>query len=448
MSHVLTTSTEVDAAKPINGRQTEYRIDKARNLVLLVQASGKAAYYVFARVKVDGAWRLRKIRLADRESMKLKDARIKATEVMASLDASGDPVAQAEAAVVAGVTFRAMADQWLAGDADIKSTTRKQYGELLDCWACGPKAGPDAIGDIPIAELSSEHITKLLNRIEAAVSPDRADKVRVGISACMSWLKTRGYVSSNPCRDLGKRRRGSTVRERVLSDAELVAFMQALDDAAAPLSESMRAILWLLLLTAQRRVEVAGALVAELEFCNDPLWTIQGDQIVRGKRIEGRIKNGQTQRVPLSRQAAQRFKAALASARDGFVFPSAGRSGMIEPHAVSTAMRRLRAHMGVDEVTPHDLRRTCNTWMASVGVPLEVRSAALNQTVTNSVNASTYTHHDFRGAVRNALQRWADYLDKLRAGEVQDEPLPSASIGSLRDRVRVRRAGLVKIASH
>ena len=70
----------------------------------------------------------------------------------------------------------------------------------------------------------------------------------------------------------------------------------------------------LAILTAQRRTEVAGARLSELQGLDtsNPVWVIPGDVNKRGKIIEGRTKNGREQKVPLSSEAAALFRKAIA----------------------------------------------------------------------------------------------------------------------------------------
>ena len=96
----------------------------------------------------------------------------------------------------------------------------------------------------------------------------------------------------------------------------------------------MRLIIQLAMLTGQRRTEVAGARLSELHGLEgqEPAWIIPGDVNKRGNILEGRTKNGREQRVPLSRQAAELFRRAVAFAteKDGQRVASA------EPHNSSS----------------------------------------------------------------------------------------------------------------
>ena len=113
--------------------------------------------------------------------------------------------------------------------------------------------------------------------------------------AAYAWAVKRGAVAVNPFAALpiGK---GVTKRERVLSDHELAEIWRAAGDVAAPYGSIVR----LLILTGQRRGEVAG--MAWNELADDlTAWTMPGQ----------RTKNGAVHAVPLSTAASAIIKATL-----------------------------------------------------------------------------------------------------------------------------------------
>ena len=90
--------------------------------------------------------------------------------------------------------------------------------------------------------------------------------------------------------------KGIAKRERVLSDTEIGEIWRAAGDAASPYGTIIR----LLLLTGQRRGEVAG--MAWSEISDDlAIWTLPGE----------RTKNGAAHTVPLSAPARDLLRALL-----------------------------------------------------------------------------------------------------------------------------------------
>ena len=102
--------------------------------------------------------------------------------------------------------------------------------------------------------------------------------------AAFAWAVKRGAVHTNPFAALPVRK-GIAKRERVLSDAEVAEIWRAAGDAASPYGTIVR----LLILTGQRRGEVAGMTWGEISE-DLATWTLPGE----------RTKNGATHSVPLS----------------------------------------------------------------------------------------------------------------------------------------------------
>ena len=113
--------------------------------------------------------------------------------------------------------------------------------------------------------------------------------------AAFAWAVKRGAVRVNPFAALPVAK-GIAKRERVLSDPEIAEIWRAAGDAAAPYGTIVR----LLILTGQRRGEVAGMVWNEI---SDDLatWTMPGE----------RTKNGAAHIVPLSPPARDLLKALL-----------------------------------------------------------------------------------------------------------------------------------------
>ena len=65
--------------------------------------------------------------------------------------------------------------------------------------------------------------------------------------------------------------------------------------------------------------------------------------------------------------------------------------------------------------TPHDLRRTCRTGLARLGVDHVVAECVLGHRMPGV--AGVYDRHDYVPEMRCALQRWADHIDRIVSGE-------------------------------
>jgi integrase len=179
----------------------------------------------------------------------------------------------------------------------------------------------------------------------------------------------------------------------------------------------------LLLLTAQRRSEVAEAGWSEFDL-DGALWTIPAE----------RSKNGLAHLVPLAPRAVEILRKLPSKEAGGLLFP-ADRSGEGAVSGFSKAKVRLDRIMleklqggalarGEDlrrvELGPwvvHDLRRTAASGMARLGHGIHVVERALNHTqgATTGGLIRVYQKHDFLAERRAALEAWARQVEKWGA---------------------------------
>ena len=87
----------------------------------------------------------------------------------------------------------------------------------------------------------------------------------------------------------------------------------------------------------------------------------------------------------------------------------------IHGECISKTMRRVRAEVGLADLTTHDLRRAIATWAGDSGIRPDVIDAILSHK-PRDVTRIHYNHSTLDPLVRNALQGWADHLDRLRDG--------------------------------
>lgn len=170
----------------------------------------------------------------------------------------------------------------------------------------------------------------------------------------------------------------------------------------------------LMLLTAQRRSEVAGMRWDELNLRNGT-WSIPGS----------RTKNGKDHIVPLSNFATEiiqkilpiplNFRAGKPVILSPFVFPRPRNPA--EPMKwFSNAKARMENRSDVEDWKLHDLRRTAASTFGQLGVDPKARKKILNH-AENSVT-DIYDRFDYFEQRCEALHRWAEYVRKAIAGEI------------------------------
>ncbi len=402
------------AAKPIGDRRTEYQIGTERGLKLIVRKSNVGTYVLRYDVQVGTKRRQRKLTIGRRDTMTVYKASSIAEVKRHEIGEGTDPVAVAEERLAA-ITFKELAEDRLDRDPDLADSSKKLYREALEADAYS------AIGHLPAKEIVPAQIVPILDKIEKRGSLVQADRTKSAISGVFAWGRKRHAMTANPTAGLGKRS-ASVERDRVLSDQEMGDFWRATKSDKAWLSRPMRVILQLAILTGQRRTEVAGARVAELQLDGKtPIWALAGHTRRAGRVVRGRTKNRKAQVVPLSTQAVALFRQAIAVAgKSPFVFPAVPKKGdpkgtrlpHIHGESVSKAVRRLRDDFEIEDVTIHDMRTAISTWLGDQGIRPDVIDRILN----HKPKSVTRRHYNFAlmdKFVRSAMQLWADHVYRI-----------------------------------
>lgn len=233
-------------------------------------------------------------------------------------------------------------------------------------------------------------------------------------SVLFGWAHKRGDIAENPLAGMAKPE-APKARDRVLTDEELIAVWNATEALGDPFAPFFR----LLILTGQRRSEVAGINWIELDRAS-AIWTIPVD----------RAKNGVAHIVPLAPDAvAELDRLALVSQaktkekepdaqrwpKAGFILTTTGRtpiSGMTKAKAaLDEAVKEARKGQSIAHWRIHDLRRTIATGFQRLGVRFEVTEATLNH-VSGAKGgvAGIYQRHDWKEEKRSALGAWARHV--------------------------------------
>jgi integrase len=394
-------------------KQAEWYVEGERGLSIVVKPSGVATYYV--RYQLGRGKKRRQVRhalgRAGEGGMKLADARSKAKGFMSEVATGLDPVAQ-QAARDASLTFRQLFEERCRLDTETAPRTLDDYRMALT-----KDVFPD-LGNRPAIEIKPEEFAAVLEGIEARAKHS-AHKVRSALGSTYRWGQTqwRGgarLVVVNPVVGIGFMHQ-SEPRRRTLSDDELGKLWRAID-ATESVTEPVRDIIRLAILTGQRNSEVAGAELAELKGLDTatPRWDIPA------RRMKRKSEN---QHVPLSKQATKVFARAIENANGStYVFPGVTqgrrygkdwRQEHIGQETVSRAFSRVAAQAGLSDARLHDMRKCITSWLAEHG---HASSDVLDAILHHGKKGVTGTHYNFalyEKQVRKALQTWADHVGQI-----------------------------------
>ena len=422
---------QIMAAKPLNGKRTRFTIEGVRGLILDVFTTGRRVWYVRYEVGRGKLRRSRSFRIGNAAHVGLSDAIDKCRAVMAGVEVEGiDPQLRKRLGTTETKTFGELFEGWYERHALVRLARprdeRMKYENHLK----------KTLGDVPIPEIKRIDVAKLRDRLVVESGPVSSNNIVTLFNRVMNWAVDEGLIEFNPAhrlRKVGLER----PRERVLSETEIKVFWQALErlDTATDdhikqgkpgrmLSLASRCALRIMMLTGQRRAEVAGIRKSEIDLTGSrPVWTIPSL----------RTKNRLLHRVPLAPMAKAQFEMALAASRSNseYLFPTLvldGRDAPMIPEAITRAMVRLCAELRISGAGPHDLRRTVGTQLAMLGVPLHVRSLVLNHSSQNrGVTDVVYNRYGYDKEKLEAFERWEGHLGNIIAARPSAGAVGSAA---------------------
>jgi integrase len=250
--------------------------------------------------------------------------------------------------------------------------------------------------------ITAREVIELLDVVVKRGAPVMANNLAQTLGHMFRFAIHRAIVTNSPVQLLykpgGKPRR----RKRVLSEDELRSFVRHLPTICR---KSKRAhVLLILLLTIQRRGELASAEWTEFDFAKKK-WTIPA----------AHTKSRREHVVPLTDWAIAELKALKAYAGDSkFVLPGKDRRKPANPKLITRGVKRLlprfRAHQ-IEPFRPHDLRRTGRTTLGRLGVTPFIAERVINH--SKDVLEETYDLWDYFDEKRDALGRLEKYLRVL-----------------------------------
>jgi integrase len=251
--------------------------------------------------------------------------------------------------------------------------------------------------DRTIHDITRREVNALLREI-AHGDPPRpilANRVLSAVGKLFSWLTAEDVINVSPAKGVAQPGRENR-RERVLSALETAAVWHGSEKLGEPYEQFVK----LLLLTGQRRTEVSGMRWSELDL-GKGIWALPSE----------RTKNGRQHTIMLSRQALD-ILGSITPIEGPFVFTTTGENHIKNYSRIKMALDR---HVKLDEAfTLHDLRRTCATGMADIGVAPHIIEAVINHISGHRAGvAGIYNRSQYGPQVAEASQRWADRIEQL-----------------------------------
>jgi integrase len=424
------TAPAVEKLKPGTARR-EIADARMPGLYLIIQPSGAKSWAVRYRY----GRRSRKYTIGSYPAYDLGKARKRASEILQAAGEGLDPARQklkARAAARAGYSnlFADLAKAFVLKHAKPRNRSWRETARILGVKPVEGKPGefellrkakPGEKGNRrtrdglatrwakrEVGDISKRDILDELDAF-AGVGANRA---LATLRKFFNWLIERDILTTSPCAGL-KAPAPEESRDRVLTDEEIRLLWIATEKVGYPFGPFTR----LLLLTGQRREEVAAMMRSELDVAGG-LWTIPKE----------RAKNKQPHAVPLSDAALEVIEALPKIAgKPGFLFTH---TGVTPISGFSKARRTLMKVMSeaadgadIEHFTFHDLRRTAASGMGKLGVAPHIIEAVLNHRtgVIRGV-ARVYNRHAYGKEKRAALDVWSKHIVQIVCVRPAGEP--------------------------
>jgi integrase len=408
------TDRKIDSLKP--GKQLNQWFDKkVVGFGIRISQEGTKTWFVqyrFAGVR-------HRLKLGRYPDVHLAVARKRAQEALLLVSDGVDPAQKRKAEEeslkrerLATKTFAQLSRQFLDEYAKLNKRSWDEDERIID------KVLIPEFGTLNAKEIVRGHIRDFL-RAYGLKAPVQANRIHACIRKIFNWAikEEIADLESNPAANITRPGGKEQPKDRALSDAELKAVWNELENQTTHVREVLR----LVLLTGQRPGEVMAMEWSELDLPKS-LWTIPGTK----------TKNRLSNVVPLSPQALRvlerhrknyenrlekRRKRGDQSKASRFVFPNKRliKEGEEPITHVRKATNRIWRTLQIKPFSAHDLRRTCATKLGQMEVPGHVIARILNHKQTD-VTSSVYNQYQYLKEKREALDGFGAWIARLASG--------------------------------
>lgn len=259
------------------------------------------------------------------------------------------------------------------------------------------------LGDMPLDKIERKHLIALLDKKEDAGALVARDRLISLISKVFSFAIDRAIVNNNPIKGIQKSK--VKTRSRVLSDQEIRLFWERTETSNSNGDPATRLALRLTLVTGQRAGEICQLHEQQIK---GNIWTMPA------------TKNGRIHTVYLSPLAQTLIQEARPYSRNGFLFVN--RLG--EPKDEKTLAKAMKQwgleweHDPEGDPTPHDLRRTFTTRLASLGFDRFVQNLVTNH--ADKTIGAVYDRHSYAKEKQLAMEAWERKLNEITGQQPED----------------------------
>ncbi|MBN2644615.1 MAG: integrase arm-type DNA-binding domain-containing protein [Desulfuromonadaceae bacterium] len=393
------TATTLKNAKP---QEKPYKLFDGHGLFIIIKPNGSRWW----RFKYRFSGKQKEISMGVYPDTSLAQARKVCQEARERLAQGIDPSqarkdAREEAEALAENSFEAVAREWITAqrgqwtETNTNTVTRRLETNVFP-W----------LGKRPISEITAPELLEVLRRIEERGTLETAHRMRGTCGQLLRYAIATGRAERDIAADL----RGALVPVKkqhlaaIIEPKEVANLLRAIDQLEGSLV--VRSAMKLAPLFFVRPGELRLAEWSEIDL-EAGLWCIPPQK----------MKMKLPHIVPLCRQAIKILDELYPlTCRSKYVFPSDRSAARpMSNMAMSAALARM-GYKG--EMTPHGFRAMARTIMDEV---LQERVDLIEHQLAHAVrdaNGRAYNRTSHLEGRKEMMQRWADYLDTLKAEKV------------------------------
>ncbi|MBX4858759.1 integrase arm-type DNA-binding domain-containing protein [Rhizobium bangladeshense] len=280
-----------------------------------------------------------------------------------------------------------------------------------------------------VEDIRKRDVLALLDAVAERGSATMANRLLAHVRAAFNWFISRDYkgVDFNPCTGV-KPVVAEVQRDRVLTDVEMRLVLRA----AVRMGYPWNGVVRLLAFTGVRRDEAAHAPKTEfaLDIVPAPVWLIPKE----------RTKNGRPHLVPLAPSVVEFLKTLDTVEKSSFVFTTTGETPVSGYGKAKERLDRIMLDIAREDAVAageepedatlaewrfHDLRRTCATGMAALGIAPHIIEACLNHVSGAKASvAGIYNRFSYEAEKRHALAAWAQHLQSIESIRTDEKIIP------------------------
>ena len=392
-------------------KEKPYKLFDGGGLFLLIAPQGGKLWRL--KYRADGKERL--LALGAYPEVTLAEARRKRDNARAQLASGIDPGALKKAQKRAGATesetFGVIAREW---HDKFKETWSRSHGQVTIT-----RLERDVfpwIGNRAITSLKPSDVLAVLRRIESRGAAETARRLKIVCGQVFRYAVATGRAERDPTPDLkGALKPPVTKHMAALTEPkQFAALLRSIDGYEG--SFIVKCALRLAPLVFVRPGELRQAEWREFNF-DAAEWNIPVERMKLPRAVKAERK-GQAHLVPLARQAIEILQELQPLTGSGkFLFPSIRTTRRpMSDNTINAALRRL----GFDKetMTGHGFRAVARTLLDEV---LRVRPDFIEHQLAHAVrdpNGRAYNRTAHLAERTKMMQKWADYLDGLKAGAV------------------------------